>query len=81
MPVMPLTIDQITAEALRLPAESRAQLADQLVESLANADAGELQEIWAVEANRRLEEIRSGKEKPISGGQVLDEVRRAVGRQ
>ena len=79
MGVVSLRFDRITAEARRLPAELRAQLAVQLVESLANTDAGELQEIWAEQATRRLGEIRSGKEEPTSGRHVLAEVHGAVG--
>jgi len=77
---MALTVEQLAAQALQLPAASRAQLADQLVESLAEADTGELQKLWTAEAVRRRDEIRSGSAKPIAGEQVVDEVRRLVGR-
>jgi putative addiction module component (TIGR02574 family) len=78
---MGLTIDQITAEALRLPADSRAHLADQLVESLADASSGELAQIWAAEAIRRRQELQSGSVQAITGEQVADDVRRAAGRK
>ena len=77
---MPLTLDQITEEAIKLPPESRAQLADKLVESLESEDTGEIQQLWSAEAIRRRDEIRSGQVQPIPGEQVIEEVRRLVGR-
>ena len=64
---MSLTLSQLAKEAMLLPATSRAQLADQLVESLANADADEVRQLWAAEALRRRDEVRSGLVQPISG--------------
>ena len=77
---MPLTFDQITEEAMQLPAGSRAQLADKLVESLQSEEPDEIQRLWSAEAIRRRDEIRSGQVKPIPGEEVLEEVRRLVGR-
>ena len=51
---MPLTIEQITEEALALPSEARALLADRLVESLDPAEDGYIQQLWADEALRRV---------------------------
>ena len=77
---MSLTIDQLAEEAMQLPCASRALLAERLVESLDFADADEMQKLWAAEAIRRRDEIRSGRVQPIPGEQVLAEVRRLVGR-
>lgn len=77
---MPLTLEQLTAEAMQLSIESRALLADRLVESLASAELDDIQRLWAVEAIRRRDEVRSGRVQSIPGEQVLDEVRRLVGR-
>jgi len=77
---MPLTLEQLTAEAMQLPIESRALLADKLVESLASAELDDIQRLWAAEAIRRRDEVRSGRVQSIPGEQVLDEVRRLVGR-
>jgi putative addiction module component (TIGR02574 family) len=77
---MSLTLDEIARQALRLPVESRAQLADQLVQSLADAEPDEISKLWIAEAVRRREEIRAGSVELISGEQVMAEVRRAVGR-
>lgn len=77
---MSLTFDQLTEEAMRLPAASRALLADKLVESLNSQELDEVQRLWAEEAIRRRDEVRSGKVQAVPGEQVLDEVRRLVGR-
>lgn len=77
---MPLTLDQITEEAIKLSPESRALLADRLVQSLESEDPDEIQRLWSTEAIRRRDEIRSGQVQPIPGEQVIEEVRRLVGR-
>ena len=77
---MPLTLDQITEEAIKLPPESRALLADKLVQSLESEEPDEIQQLWSAEAIRRRDEIRSGQVKPIPGDQVIEEARRLVGR-
>jgi putative addiction module component (TIGR02574 family) len=79
--IMSLTLSQIAKEAMLLPATSRAQLADQLVESLADADADEVRQLWTAEAIRRRDEVQSGLVQSIPGEQVVAEVRRMVGRQ
>ena len=77
---MSLTFDQITEEAMKLPADSKALLADKLVESLESEDPDEIQRLWAAEAIRRRDEVRSGLVQPVPGEEDLEEVRRLVGR-
>ncbi len=77
---MPLTLDQITEEAIKLPAASRALLADKLVESLEAEEPDEIQRLWAAEAIRRRDEIRAGKVQPVPREQALEEVRHLVRR-
>jgi hypothetical protein len=77
---MSLTLDQITDEAMQLPATSRAMLADKLVESLGLEEPDEIQRIWSAEAIRRRDEVRSGQVHTVPGEEVLEEVRRLVGR-
>ncbi len=77
---MSLTFDQITEEAMKLPADSKALLADKLVESLESEELDEIQRLWSAEAIRRRDEVRSGQEQPVPGEEVLEEVRRLVGR-
>ena len=77
---MPLTLDQLADEAMQLPSASRALLAERIVESLDLAETDEIQRLWAAEAIRRRDEVRSGRVQPIPGDEVLAEVRRIVGR-
>ena len=77
---MPLTIDQITTEAMQLSVSSRAELAEKLVESLDFSEDDDLQRIWATEAIRRRDDVRSGRVQTIPGEQVLAEVRQMLGR-
>jgi len=77
---MTLSFSQLSQKALQLPAVSRARLAEQLVESLANGDGGEIRAAWAAEAIRRRDELQSGAVASVDGAQVLAEARRLVGR-
>ncbi len=65
---------------MQLPIDSRALLADLIVESLDLGERDEIQRVWAAEAVRRRDELRSGQVKPVPGEQVIAEVRRLVGR-
>jgi putative addiction module component (TIGR02574 family) len=77
---MKLTADQIMDQALALPIETRALLADRLVESLDPAEDERIRKLWAAEARRRRDEVRSGQVQTIPGEEALARVRRAVGR-
>ena len=77
---MSMSVEQIEKEALALPSEERARLADRLVESLDAAAANEIDKLWITEAKRRRDEVRQGKVKTIPGEEALARVRRSVGR-
>ena len=77
---MAMTPDEIEKEALALPSEARALLADRLVESLDAAEASHLDELWMAEARRRRDEVRQGGVKTIPGPEGLARVRRSLGR-
>lgn len=51
-----------------------------LPEGLQYHDAHEIQREWISKAIERRDEIRSGKVKPIPSAEVINEVRRIVGR-
>lgn len=65
---------------MQLPVASRALLAEKIVESLDLDETEETRQLWAAEAIRRRDEVRSGHVQPIPGEEVLAEVRRIVGR-
>lgn len=75
-----LTFDELTKEALQLSTDSKILLADKLIESLDSNELDEIQRLWTAEAIRRRDEIRSGNVKSVPGEQVMEEVRRLVGR-
>jgi putative addiction module component (TIGR02574 family) len=76
---MPMTVEQIAAEAMHLPTEARAQLADRLVESLDAAELNRIDRLWSAEARRRLDEIIQGKVETIPGDEALARARRVAG--
>ena len=75
---MPMTVEQIAGEALALPREARALLADRLVESLDPAEDGYIRQVWAAESLRRRDDVRSGRVKTIPSEEALARVKRAV---
>lgn len=76
---MAMTVEQIAEEALALPSESRALLADKLVESLNTAALSRIDEVWLAQAKRRRDDVRSGKVQTIPGDEALAKVRRTIG--
>jgi len=77
---MSTTVEDLAEQAMNLPGESRARLADLLVESL-DADAlTEIDKLWLSEAKRRRDEVRAGKVKTIPGDEALRSVRDSLRR-
>ena len=60
----------LTAQALELPARERIEMVEQLLSSLDKPDA-ELDQIWAVEAEARIDAYERGELKAISAQDVL----------
>ena len=77
---MSMNLEQLAAEALTLPSEERALLADRLVESLDAAEVNRIDQAWATEAKRRRDEVRQGLVTTIPGPEALAQVRRSLGR-
>lgn len=63
----------IFEQAISLPVETRAQLIDKLLQSIHPVQK-EVDEIWAVEAEKRVKEIKSGKVKTIPGDTVFKKI-------
>ena len=57
-----------------LPIEMKTQLIDKLLNSL-HPSQKEIDELWAIEAERRVEEISTGKVETIPGEDVIREMR------
>ena len=73
------TLEQVAEQAMVLPSESRAQLADLLVESLDGEELGRIEQLWLVEAKRRRDEVRSGTVDTVPGEEALRKVRDSLG--
>jgi hypothetical protein len=80
VPHMPLTPEELAKEALDLPTESRALLADLIVESLDTAELGPIDQAWVAEAKRRRDDVRAGRVRTISASEGFKQVRDALKR-
>ncbi|MCF6179299.1 MAG: addiction module protein [Geopsychrobacter sp.] len=69
-----MNTQELINEAVMLPVEDRARLADSLLRSL-NPPEAQIDEAWAELASRRLAELNSGKVKGISGQEVFHKIR------
>ena len=72
---MATTWEQLAEEAMTLSSESRARLADRLIESLDVGELGSVDRLWATEAKRRRDEVRTGNVESIDGPDALNQVR------
>ncbi|MEO8064521.1 MAG: addiction module protein [Pseudomonadota bacterium] len=72
---MPVTPKDLAQKAMEMPAESRAELADLLVESLDASALGIIDRAWVEETKRRRDEVRAGDAKTISSDEALKQVR------
>jgi putative addiction module component (TIGR02574 family) len=75
---------ELLKAALELTPEEREQLADELWASLDGGTPAQVEQAWADQIERRLDEADSGRVKPIPGNEVrsaaLEAVRRVRGR-
>lgn len=69
------TYDEIFGAALALPPGLRAMLAEHLLKSLDAPKQMELDELWAEEAEKRVQEVEQGVVTPVAGLQILHELR------
>jgi putative addiction module component (TIGR02574 family) len=67
-----MDLQTLEKEALRLPAEDRATLAQRLLLSLDDMPPAEVEEAWLSEAHRRARQLDRGEVQPVAA----DEVRR-----
>jgi putative addiction module component (TIGR02574 family) len=68
---MPSTTDAVLQLALALPPESRAALAEKLLESLDSSNDAEIKAAWAEEAENRIEAYGRDELKAIPAEQVF----------
>jgi putative addiction module component (TIGR02574 family) len=75
---MGTTVEQLVTQAMTLPSESRARLADLLVESLDGDDIGPIEQVWIAEAKRRRDDVRAGRVETVPGEEALRNVRDSI---
>lgn len=68
-------LEEVVVVAMELSIEERAQLAGRLLLSLDDPSEAEVERLWMEEAERRIQEFRSGKVKGIPADEVF---RRAI---
>lgn len=66
---------ELIAEAISLPVEERAILVDSILRSL-NSPEADIDRQWITEAERRLNEVRTGRARTIPGDQVFARIRK-----
>jgi len=71
---MTVSIDEITAAALALPVEARAELADRMAASLISDIPLHVKELQVKEVRKRRAEVLSGNVQGIPSQQVRDEI-------
>lgn len=77
---MATNVERLAEQAMKLPSESRARLADLLVESLDADELGRIDQLWLTEAKRRRDEVRGGIVDTIASDEVRRRVRGAIRR-
>ena len=68
-----MSMKDLIAEAISLPVEERAILADTILKSL-NPPDSEMDRRWADVAKRRLAELRSGQVEAVPGDDVFTKI-------
>jgi putative addiction module component (TIGR02574 family) len=72
-------LDEIQRQALQLPPHDREKLAGSLLHSLENEPLNDVDKAWIAEADKRFDEIISGRSETIPGDQFFTQLRRKLG--
>ena len=74
------SIDDLTAEALKLPTDQRFGLAHKLLKSVEPESPEEAEAAWDAEIRERIARYRAGQSQTIPGEQAFDELDKKLGR-
>jgi putative addiction module component (TIGR02574 family) len=69
-----ISTEELISEAVSLPVDIRLQLVERLLQSF-NPSQKDIDEMWAIEAERRVQEIDGGKVKLVPGEEVFKKIR------
>jgi putative addiction module component (TIGR02574 family) len=75
---MDTRFDEVVADAMKLPLRDRVRLAQQLTSSLDDEIETGVEALWFAEAERRLDELRSGKVEGIDSDEAFQNARKAL---
>lgn len=64
---------ELIAEAISLPVDERAMMVDSLLKSL-NVPETDIDKRWASVAQRRLDDLRSGRLEAVAGDKVFEKI-------
>jgi len=70
--------EEIVSDAMKLPLKERVRLAQQLAFSLDDEIETGVEALWFAEAERRVEELRSGKVAGIDSEEAFQNARKAL---
>ena len=73
-----MSLKELEAEIKKLDVKDRATLAKRIVESLDELSKEEIEALWAVEAERRLDELEQGVATEIPAAEALRRARAAI---
>lgn len=73
-----MSLKELEAEIKKLDLKDRATLAKRIVESLDELSKEEIEALWAVEAERRLDELEQGLATEIPAAEALRRARAAI---
>ena len=74
------TTAKLTEEILSLPCEDRIRIVETILESLNAPDDKNIEHAWAVEAERRIDDLNAGQVQSIPGAEVFADIRQRLGR-
>jgi putative addiction module component (TIGR02574 family) len=77
---MSSNLDQLTADAMKLPLRDRVQLAQRLVLTIEDEVEADTEALWFAEAERRLDELRSEKVRGIDSEDAFRTAREVLKR-
>ena len=75
---MDARFEEIVASALKLPERERVRLAQDLIASLDQDVDPDVEALWLAEAERRLDELRSGKVRGVPADEAFARARNAL---
>lgn len=73
---MPTVAKKVFEDALSLPAETRVNLVEKLLNSLNLPTQPEIDRLWAEESERRIAQIDKGEVKLVPGKKVFADIRK-----